>query len=225
MPVTIGGPMPNTPFSDDLAATSHTSLEDGYALCIGCILIAVGLAMLRAAHLVTGGTAGLALLVSRFVSISPGVLFAVLNLPFFILAARVMGSWFTARTILVSLGIAGMSMVIDETTRIASGNPAVAAIAGGTLLGMGTLALARHGAGVGGVGIVTLWLQNARGWNAGRTQIAIDALVLAAAGVFLRPDRLLWSAVSALMMASVVYLWHRPGRYTGVSASRRRPRA
>lgn len=225
MPVTIGAPMPNTPFSDDLAATSHTSLEDGYALCIGCILIAVGLAMLRAAHLVTGGTAGLALLISRFVSISPGVLFAVLNLPFFILAARVMGSWFTARTIIVSLGIAGMSMVIDATTRIASGNPAVAAVAGGTLLGMGTLALARHGAGVGGVGIVTLWLQNARGWNAGRTQIAIDALVLGAAGVFLRPDRVLWSAVSALMMASVVYLWHRPGRYTGVSASRRRPRA
>ena len=117
-----------------------------------------------------------------------------------------------------------MSMVIDATTRIASGNPAVAAVAGGTLLGMGTLALARHGAGVGGVGVVTLWLQNARGWNAGRTQIAIDALVLAAAGIYLRPDRLLWSAVSALMMASVVYLWHRPGRYTGVSATRRRTR-
>ncbi|MCC2979462.1 YitT family protein [Sphingomonas sp. IC4-52] len=216
--------MPKQPVANGPATTSHTSFEDAYALCIGCILIAVGLAMLRAAHLVTGGTAGLALLISRFVSVSPGVLFAILNLPFFILAARVMGSWFTARTILVSLGIAGMSVVIDATTRIASGNPAVAAVAGGTLLGMGTLALARHGAGVGGVGVVTLWLQNARGWNAGRTQIAIDALVLAAAGIYLRPDRLLWSAVSALMMASVVYLWHRPGRYTGVSPTRRRAR-
>ena len=224
MPVTIGVLMPKQPVANDPANTSHTSFEDAYALCIGCILIAVGLAMLRGAHLVTGGTAGLALLISRFVSVSPGVLFAILNMPFFILAARVMGSWFTARTILVSLGIAGMSMVIDATTRIASGNPAVAAVAGGTLLGMGTLALARHGAGVGGVGVVTLWLQNARGWNAGRTQIAIDALVLAAAGIYLRPDRLLWSAVSALMMASVVYLWHRPGRYTGVSATRRRTR-
>ncbi|MCD2315310.1 YitT family protein [Sphingomonas sp. IC-11] len=216
--------MPKQPVANGPATTSHTSFEDAYALCIGCILIAVGLAMLRAAHLVTGGTAGLALLISRFVSVSPGVLFAILNLPFFILAARVMGSWFTARTILVSLGIAGMSVVIDATTRIASGNPAVAAVAGGTLLGMGTLALARHGAGVGGVGVVTLWLQNARGWNAGRTQIAIDALVLAAAGIYLQPDRLLWSAVSALMMASVVYLWHRPGRYTGVSPTRRRSR-
>lgn len=224
MPVTIGVLMPKQPVANDPANTSHTSFEDAYALCIGCILIAVGLAMLRGAHLVTGGTAGLALLISRFVSVSPGVLFAILNMPFFILAARVMGSWFTARTILVSLGIAGMSVVIDATTRIASGNPAVAAVAGGTLLGMGTLALARHGAGVGGVGVVTLWLQNARGWNAGRTQIAIDALVLAAAGIYLRPDRLLWSAASALMMASVVYLWHRPGRYTGVSATRRRTR-
>ena len=92
MPVTIGVLMPKQPVANDPANTSHTSFEDAYALCIGCILIAVGLAMLRGAHLVTGGTAGLALLISRFVSVSPGVLFAILNMPFFILAARVMGS-------------------------------------------------------------------------------------------------------------------------------------
>ena len=211
--------------SDPQAGSPHTRFEDAYALGVGCILIAVGLAMLRGAKLVTGGTAGLALLMSRFVPVTPGVLFALLNLPFFLLAARVMGGWFTLKTIIVSIGIAAMSLIIEATTRIASGNPAVAAIAGGTLLGMGTLALARHGAGVGGVGVVTLWLQSARGWNAGRTQIAIDAVVLAAASVFLQPHRLFWSAISAAMMASVVYLWHRPGRYTGTSISRWRSRA
>lgn len=205
----------------DRPITSHGRFEDIYALVVGCVLIAVGLAMLRAASLVTGGTAGLALLIAHVVPVTPGVLFAILNLPFFLLAARVMGGWFTLRSIVVSAGIAAMSLVIDATTRIASDTPAVAAIAGGTLLGMGTLALARHGAGVGGVGIVTLWLQSARGWNAGRTQIVIDAVILAAASVFLQPKQFLWSAVCAAMMASVVYLWHRPGRYTGVSRGRR----
>ena len=56
-------------------------------------------------------------------------------------------------------------------------------------------------------------------------QIAIDAVVLAAASVFLQPHRLFWSAISAAMMASVVYLWHRPGRYTGTSISRWRWKA
>ncbi|KAK0329178.1 hypothetical protein LTR94_037854, partial [Friedmanniomyces endolithicus] len=43
---------------------------------------------------------------------------------------------------------------------------------------MGILAMARHGAGVGGTGIVTLWLQKKHGINAGRTQVMIDGVIL-----------------------------------------------
>ncbi|MBB4087613.1 YitT family protein [Sphingomonas carotinifaciens] len=195
----------------------HGRFEDAYALAVGCVLIAVGLAMLHAARLVTGGTAGIALLISSLMPVSPGPLFALLNLPFFWLAARMMGGWFTVRTIAVSIGIAGLTLLVETTTRIASGNPAVAAIAAGNLIGMGTLAVARHGAGVGGVGVVTLWLQKTRRWNAGRTQIAIDLTILAVSAAFLPLDRILWSGVSVVAVGTVVFLWHRPGRYAGFS--------
>lgn len=195
----------------------HSRFEDAYALAVGCILIAIGLAILRAAGLVTGGMAGVALLAAHFLPVTPGLLFAGLNMPFFLLAARVMGAQFTLRTIAASIGIASLSVVAQATIRIETDAFAVAAIAGGTLLGMGTLSLARHGAGVGGVGVVTLWLQQSRGWNAGRSQILIDLLVLGASGLFLSPRRLLWSTLSALAMGVVVYLWHRPERYTGFS--------
>lgn len=200
-------------------SSAHSLFEDGYALAVGCILIAVGLAMLRAVGLVTGGMAGLALLLSHYVPITPGVLFAMLNIPFFALAARVMGGWFTLKTIAVSIGIAALPFLIQETTQITSGSPALAAVAGGTLLGMGTLSLARHGAGVGGTGVVTLWLQDSRGWNAGRTQILLDLVILGASALTLPLDRLLWSTLSAIAMSNVVYLWHRPGRYNGFSAA------
>jgi uncharacterized membrane-anchored protein YitT (DUF2179 family) len=94
-------------------------------------------------------------------------------------------------------------------------DPMVAALGGGTFCGMGILALARHGAGVGGTGIVTLWLQKKYGINAGRTQVMIDGVILLAALSVVAPERVSWSALSALAMSSMVMVWHRAGRYFG----------
>jgi uncharacterized membrane-anchored protein YitT (DUF2179 family) len=94
-------------------------------------------------------------------------------------------------------------------------SPAFAAIAGGTLCGMGILSLARHQAGVGGTGVVTLWLQRTRGINAGRTQVAIDVCILLVSMSVVSLDAVAWSALSAVAMSGVVMVWHRPGRYTG----------
>ena len=165
----------------------HSRSEDVYAIIVGCVMIALGLAMLRAAGLVTGGIAGIALLLSYLVPLPTGVLFTVINIPFFLFAKAAMGSRFMWRTIAVNGGIALFSTMARYGFRIVEVHPAFAAIAGGTVIGMGILALARHDAGVGGTGVVTLWLQRTRGWNAGRTQIAIDLAILAASFAVVAP--------------------------------------
>ncbi len=198
----------------------HGWIEDGFALAVGAILIAIGLAVLRAANLVTGGMAGLALLASHFVLVTPGILFAVLNLPFFALAFRLMGSLFTVRTIALSAGIAFLAIVMQQAFHIDVHRPGIAALVGGTLLGMGTLSAVRHGTGVGGVGVLTVWLYQKRGWNVGRTQLLIDLAILGTSALFLPAASAAWSLVSATTMGAIVFLWHRPGRYAGVSLAR-----
>jgi uncharacterized membrane-anchored protein YitT (DUF2179 family) len=193
----------------------HSRSEDVYALIVGCVMIALGLAMLHAAGLVTGGIAGVALLVSYLVPLPTGVLFTLINIPFFLFARRAMGSRFMWRTIAVNGGIALFSTMARYGFRIVEVHPAFAAIAGGTVIGMGILALARHDAGVGGTGVVTLWLQRTRGWNAGRTQIAIDLAILTASFAVVSPGKVAWSAVSAAAISGILIAWHRPGRYTG----------
>ena len=94
-------------------------------------------------------------------------------------------------------------------------HPAFAAVVGGTVIGMGILALARHQAGVGGTGVLTLWLQRTRGWNAGRSQIAIDVVILAISAPVITGTQLAWSALSAAAMSLILIAWHRPGRYIG----------
>ena len=59
----------------------HSLLEDAYAIFIGCTLLIVGLVFLKAAGLVTGGIAGVALLLSYLIPLPAGVLFTLVNIP------------------------------------------------------------------------------------------------------------------------------------------------
>jgi uncharacterized membrane-anchored protein YitT (DUF2179 family) len=184
-------------------------------MSVGCALVTVGLMLLQAAKLVTGGVAGVALLLHYLLPLPVGLLLAVANLPFLILAARTMGAEFTLKTIVLNMALAGFSTVAPSLLRVAAIHPAFAAIVGGSTIGMGILALARHHSGVGGFGVVALWLYRSRGWNAGRTQMALDACVLTVSATVVPWDRLGWSILSAIVMNGVMLVWHRPGRYTG----------
>jgi len=193
----------------------HSLAEDAYALVIGCILLVLGLVFLKAAGLVTGGVAGIALLLSYWLPLPAGVLFTLINIPFFAFAHRVMGGRFAAKSLMVNGGIAAFSAVGRLSIRVVDVHPAFAAIVGGTLIGLGILALARHQAGVGGTGVVTLWLQRRRGWNPGLTQIAIDVVILGISLPMLSTGQFVWSAVSAAAISLILIAWHRPGRYIG----------
>jgi len=199
----------------------HGTFEDALALLVGGLLIALGLSILNAAGLVTGGMAGVALLVGHYLprdlQFPPGLLFALLNLPFLVLAFRAMGSLFTLRTVAGSAAIAALSIAVGHTLELQVRDPALAAIGAGCLLGMGTLAFVRHGTGVGGIGVVTVWLSRKRGWNIGRTQLLIDIVILAAAAAMMPLVSVAWSTLSAASMGLVTGLWLRPGRYAGFS--------
>ncbi|KQU56064.1 hypothetical protein ASG67_05685 [Sphingomonas sp. Leaf339] len=193
----------------------HSVAEDAYALAIGCILLVLGLVFLKSAGLVTGGIAGVALLLSYLIPLPAGVLFTLINIPFFAFAHKVLGARFAIKTVLVNVGIAAFSSLTRMSIRVMDVHPAFAAIVGGTLIGMGILCLARHQAGVGGTGVITLWLQRTRGWNAGSTQIVLDVLILSAAIPVVSGPELGWSILSAVAISLILIAWHRPGRYIG----------
>lgn len=195
----------------------HTYLEDAYAVVTGCGLAVLGLELLKSAELVTGGVAGLALLLSYLMPLPAGVLFALLNIPFFILANRTLGRAATIRSVAANLLISALAMGLPLTLRIQHVNGLFAALAGGTLIGVGLLLLARHQVGLGGLGLLSLMLQKSHGLSPGRTQFIGDCLVLglAALVIAMNPAQFGLSVVSALAVAGVLIVFHKPGRYTG----------
>jgi len=200
-----------------VAPVRHSLLEDAYAFATGCSLIVLGLILLKSAGLVTGGVAGLALLASYFVALPAGVLFTLLNIPFFLLAGRSMGPASVIKSVIANLLISGFSLLAPSVIRLESLDGLFAALFGGTVIGVGILVLARHQVGVGGIGILALALQKSRGWNVGRTQLAFDALILSAALSILdmSAKQFAVSIASSAAVAGVLIVFHRPGRYTG----------
>ncbi len=198
-----------------MPATRHTPIEDIHALLIGTSFIAVGLTLLKTAGLVTGGIAGIALIVSYLGGWPVGVVFFVLNLPFYIFAQRALGWMFTFKTLVVNVLLTSLTLALPYWLSLKGVNPVFAAVFGGTIIGMGILALARHRASVGGIGVLGLWLQEKHGISAGKVQMATDVLVVGAAFMVVSLDKLLLSVLSAVALSMVIIANHKPGRYAG----------
>ena len=77
----------------------HTWIEDVFGLLSGTFVASLGIHLLHTAHAVTGGTAGLSLLLSYATGWSFGFLYLLTNLPFLLIAVRQRGWDFSLRTL------------------------------------------------------------------------------------------------------------------------------
>lgn len=202
----------STPQSD-----RHTPFEDAQGILVGATLVALAVHVLSSANLMTGQIAGLALLGSYMSDWSFGAIFFVLNLPFYIVAVRQLGWVFTLKTF---AAVALMSLISDTLPLILNVemvHPALGAVLGGILAGVGLISLFRHGATLGGVGVVALWLQDARGIKAGNTQLAFDLVVFALAFWVLPTEVVIWSLLGAVILNMIITINHRRDRYVARS--------
>ena len=199
-------------------ADRHTFLEDVVGLLVGTLIMALAVMVLKAGGLVTGQIAGLSLLASYASGWSFGAVFFVLNLPFYVIALKRMGVKFTVKTFAAVALLSGFTEVLPLGLSLQVVHPAVAAPVFGVLAGIALIILFRHGATLGGVGIVALWLQDARGIPAGNTQLAFDAVVFALAFALFDWPLVLISLGGSVLLNLMITVNHRGDRYIGRSA-------
>lgn len=199
----------------DEKAHEHSVVEDALGILTGTFAASLGLYLLDASHAVTGGTAGLSLLLGYATPWPFWALFAVINLPFAVLAVWKKGWDFTIRTV-VSIGlVSGFAVVHEHLLPLGAVDPVYGTLAGNLLAGVGVLILFRHRASVGGVQIVALVLQERTGIRAGWTLMAFDVVVIVAALLVVPWQNVLLSGAGAVLLNLVLALNHRPGRYLG----------
>lgn len=206
---------------EDLPTDPHKPYEDVMAMLLGTLFVALGVTFYTHAVLLTGSTAGLALLLSYVTSSVTGwgfgVWFFAINLPFYYLAIKRMGWSFTLRTFL-AIGLVSLFSELTQGWVAFDAVPSLyAALMGGALMGIGMLMLFRHRTSLGGINILALYLQEKHGLRAGYVQLGIDGVILLVALTQLPLDRVGFSVLGALTLNLIIALNHKPGRYIGVS--------
>ena len=191
----------------------HSHFEDAQALLTGTLFAALGVALFKQAGLLSGGTVGLAFVLHYAFGWSFGLLFFLINLPFYVLAWRRMGPGFTIKSLLAVALLAALAEALPHWLRISELNPAFAAVGGGLLVGAGLIILFRHRASLGGLNVLVLWLQETRGWRAGYLQAGLDAAILLAALTLVPVDRIGLSLLGMAAINAALAINHRPGRY------------
>jgi uncharacterized membrane-anchored protein YitT (DUF2179 family) len=193
--------------------SQHTWIEDSQGLLTGALVSALGFYLLNRVGLLTGGTAGVAFLVHYAFHISFGLLFFLVNLPFYYLSFKRLGLAFSAKTF-IAIGL--VSVMTELETRFLLINylhPFWGALMGGLLLGYGLLALYRHRASLGGVGILAIYIQERFGIQAGLIQLAFDTCVMASAFLVLDWQIVIWSILGAVILNLFLAINHRSDRY------------
>ncbi len=204
---------PPPPASADPPAPRHSLIEDAQGLLYGAGMAAFGIVILTHLGMITGQTAGLAVLISYATGWGFAPVFFAVNLPFYWLGYRRMGLPFTVKTFIAVAMLSGMVAVLPRWLSFAELNPWLGAVLFGFVTGSALLALFRHGASLGGVGIVALYLQDRTGFRAGWTQLIFDACLFAAALLIRDPVTVAWSALGALVVNLVIALNHRRDWY------------
>lgn len=195
--------------------TPHTALEDAQAFALGTAMCALGVTMLTHLGLITGQTAGLAVLLSYVTGWSFGAIFFALNLPFYWLGWVRLGKRFVVKSVICVTLVSVMAETFPSLIRFEQLDPVLGALLVGAVTGLGLIVLFRHGASLGGVGVLGLVIQDRTGFRAGYVQLAFDAALFAAAFAVLAPRMVLFSLAGAVVANLIIATNHRHDRYTG----------
>ena len=195
----------------------HSIFDDLFGLLSGSILFSVGLSILHSSGVITGGAAGLALLISNNTGAQVGTIYLLIGIPFFFLALWKKGWRFTLRS---TLNVAFVSYLTNQMPKIfvlQVQNKFVATIIANVLLGVGMIVIFRHFSSLGGFNVIALLAQERLNIKAGYVQLGLDAVVLLIGLTSYSPQVVLISLVGDAILNMCLAINHRSDRYVGYS--------
>ncbi|MCL9776301.1 YitT family protein [Vibrio methylphosphonaticus] len=194
----------------------HSLRENLLALLLGSALVSLGVIFFNHVGLLTGGTAGLAIFITKVSAFTFGQVFFALNLPFYLLSATRMGWPFTINTF---IAVSIVSFAVDHlhhVIQISHIEPLYAAIIGGGLIGIGMLVIFRHKMSLGGFNILALFLQDRFGIRAGKVQMGLDCSIVILSFFIVDLSLIALSILGAITTNLILAMNHKPGRYQAV---------
>ncbi|SDL64041.1 YitT family protein [Streptococcus equinus] len=185
------------------------------------LLIALGVAIYTfgfvkfnmANALAEGGVAGVTLIIHALYGINPAYTSLILNVPLFILGARIFGKKSLALTI---YGTVLMSVFMWIWQRVPiqivlHNDMMLVAVVAGLFAGVGSGLVFRYGATTGGTDIIGRVVEEKFGTKLGQTLLFVDAVVLTASLVYIDLQHMLYTLVASFVYSQVLTIVQNGG--------------
>ncbi|MDD2968020.1 MAG: YitT family protein [Lachnospiraceae bacterium] len=186
--------------------TVSRRIWDYIIITLASLIYATGLALfLDPNNLAPGGFSGIAIIISRFTSISTGTWFLIFNIPVMILGMWKFGWKFIVSTI-YSIVIISLATNAMAGFGPATQDPLLAATAGGSLIAIGVGLIFRVGATTGGTDIIVKFLRlKYRHLRTGVIFLLTDAIIVTASGIaFGKIDTALYAGIAVIVCSIVM---------------------
>jgi len=181
------------------------TLIDLLLMLSGAMLIALAVdVFLDPNDVVPGGFTGLAMFANRWWGWPVGITLWVMNLPFLILATRVLGVQFAPKTLLTGTFVSLAIDLLRPFVPIVQDEPMLYTLYGGLLYGVGLALVFRADATTGGTEIPAKLIEHWRGIRMSQSLFAMDVVVLTLAAILFGLAPALYAMVMAWVSARVI---------------------
>jgi uncharacterized membrane-anchored protein YitT (DUF2179 family) len=171
---------------------------------LGGLLFSVGLEIfLVPNNIIDGGITGISIILSHITGLSLGVFLFVLNLPFLFIGYKQIGKTFALSTL---FGIAVMSVGTSLLKPVPglTGDPLLAAVFGGIILGVGVGLVIRSGGSLDGTEIMAILFDKKSPFSVGETVMFFNIFILGSAGFVFGWDRAMYSLIAYYIAFKVI---------------------
>ena len=177
-------------------------------ILFGSLFLALGVVWFFVPNqLITGGTAGLSLLLHYVTPFTIGTLMIAVNVPLLIIGIKYLGKMFAVRTVVT---IVLISAIIDFFLEVLHVKPfvidnALSAIFGGIFIGIGLALVIKGNSSAGGSTIIARIVASKSEIKPGQVILIINTIiVLSALFIFEENIKVLWSVISIYITTKVI---------------------
>lgn len=175
-------------------------------IILGSLIYALGVNIFLIPHkLLSGGVAGVSILIQYITGISSGYFVILLNIPIFIIGIRAIDKEFG---ILSFIGMGSMSLFLILTKNISSfysmSDPLLSCLCGGIITGVGAGIIFRSRGSEGGTDIISVILKKKYGMTIGTISFGLNALVVFFGTFIGNLESAVYTLISMYMKSKVI---------------------
>ncbi|MEO8066418.1 MAG: YitT family protein [Flavobacteriales bacterium] len=165
---------------------------------------------------IDGGATGIALLITAYSGLPLGVWLALVNVPFILMAYRMLGKEFAMKTVagIVALALAVSLVHFPQVTH----DKLLVAVFGGFFLGLGIGLAVRAGAVIDGTEVLAIAISRRTGLTIGDVILFVNVIIFGVAAWLLTVEIALYSMITYLAAGRTVdFIIEGIEEYTGVT--------